>query len=86
MQKEKKSKFNYEEMKAAATSLDAKLRKKVFAEYFEQFEEFPSYLFDNTNGIDSRLQETIADLQNDPETSKTMHKGIAALMQRLPPA
>ncbi len=77
-------KFNFEELKAAATSLNAKIRKKVFEEYFERFEEFPSYLFDNTNGIDSRLSETIQDLQSDPETSKTMLKGIATLMQRLP--
>ena len=80
----KKVRFNFEELKAAATSLNAKLRKKVFAEYFEQFEEFPSYLFDNTNGIDTRLQETIQDLRNDPETTKLMHKGIETLMLRLP--
>ena len=85
MQKsEKKPKFDFEELKAAATSLNAKTRKKVFEEYFERFEEFPSYLFDNTNGIDSRLSETIRDISNDPETSKAMHKGIATLMLRLP--
>lgn len=83
---EKKPKFNFEELKAAATSLNAKLRKSVFVEYFERFEEFPSYLFDNSNGIDSRLQETINDLQNDPETSKSMRKGIDVLMLRLPSA
>ncbi len=81
---EKKPKFNFEELKAAATSADAKIRKRVFEEYFEQFEEFPSYLFDNTNGIDSRLQETIEDLKKDPDTSKSLQKGILALMQRLP--
>ena len=85
MQKpEKKPRFDFEELKAAATSLNAKIRKNVFVEYFERFEEFPSYLFDNTNGIDERLAETIRDLQSDPETSKTMQKGIATLMQRLP--
>jgi len=83
---EKKPKFNFEELKAAATSLNAKIRKGVFVEYFERFEEFPSYLFDNENGIDSRLQETITDLQNDPETSKSMRKGIDVLMLRLPSA
>ena len=55
-----------------------------FREYFEQFEEFPSYLFDNSAVIDARLSETIHDIENDPETSKAMHKGIAILMQRLP--
>ena len=83
---QKKPKFDFEELKAAATSLNATIRKKVFEEYFERFEEFPSYLFDNENGIDSRLQETIKDLQSDPETSKTMRKGIETLMQRLPSA
>ncbi|MBI5458021.1 hypothetical protein HY971_04855 [Candidatus Kaiserbacteria bacterium] len=83
---DKKPKFNFEELKAAATSLNAKLRKSIFVEYFERFEEFPSYLFDNSNGIDSRLQETIKDLQNDPETSKSMRKGIETLMLRLPSA
>ena len=87
MQKpEKKPKFNFEELKAAATSVNAKIRKNVFVEYFERFEEFPSYLFDNTNGVDEKLAETIRDLQNDPETSKIMQKGIATLMQRLPSA
>jgi len=83
---QKKPKFDFEELKAAATSLNAKIRKKVFEEYFERFEEFPAYLFDNENGIDSRLQETIKDLQSDPEISKTMRKGIEILMQRLPSA
>ncbi len=83
---QKKPKFDFEELKAAATSLNSKIRKKVFEEYFERFEEFPSYLFDNENGIDSRLQETIKDLQGDPELSKTMRKGIETLMLRLPAA
>ncbi len=81
---QKKPKFDFEELKAAATSVNRQIRKKVFEEYFERFEEFPSYLFDNTNTIDARLSETIEDLANDPETSKAMHKGIATLMQRLP--
>lgn len=83
---QKKPKFNFEELKAAALSLNAALRKKVFEEYFERFEEFPSYLFNNEHGIDSRLQETIRDLQNDPDISKTMRKGLETLMQRLPSA
>ncbi len=82
--REKKPKFNFEELKAAATSDDALARKKVFEEYFEQFEEFPSYLFDNSHSIDPRLQETINDLKKDPEISKSMQRGIALLMQRLP--
>ena len=81
---EKKPKFNFEELKAAATSLNAKIRKKVFEEYFERFEEFPSYLFDNTNGIDKMLSETIQDIKSDPETTKPMLKGIETLMLRLP--
>lgn len=80
---QKKPKFNFEELKAAATSFNAKIRKKVFEEYFERFEEFPSYLFDNSNGIDTKLAETIRDIENDPETSKNMRKGLAALMMRL---
>jgi len=84
MQKrEKKPKFSFEDMKAAATSSDPETRKKVFQEYFEQFEELPSYVFDNENGIDERLSQTIQDLQNDPETSEKMRKGIALLMARL---
>lgn len=81
---EKKSRFNFEALKAGATSGDAKTRKKVFEEYFERFEEFPSYLFDNSNGIDVMLAETIRDIENDPEISKSMRKGIEALMMRLP--
>lgn len=84
MQKrEKKPKFSFEEMKAAATSANADIRKKVFQEYFEQFEELPSYLFDNENGIDPLLSQTIEDLKNDPETTENMRKGIALLVERL---
>ncbi len=77
-------KFNFEELKAAATSLNAGVRKKVFEEYFEMFEEFPSYLYDTENGIDSRLAQTIEDLKNDPEISEKMRKGITVLLARLP--
>jgi hypothetical protein len=80
----KQPKFNFEEMKAEALSQDPAKRKKTFKEYFERFEEFPSYLFDNSEKIDSRLSETIQDLKSDPETTKTMHDGIAALLNRLP--
>lgn len=81
---EKKPRFSFDELKMAATSLNAKVRKKVFEEYFERFEEFPSYLFDNENGIDERLYQTIQDIQGDPESTKTMLKGIEILLNRLP--
>ncbi|MDO8551919.1 MAG: hypothetical protein Q7S01_00125 [bacterium] len=80
----KKTKFNFEELKAAATSENAGVRKKVFEEYFEQFEEFPSYLFDNTDTIDKKLSETISDIENDPDTSARMRKGIVQMLNRLP--
>ncbi len=80
----KPEKFNFEKMKADATSANPAIRAKTFKEYFDQFEEFPSYLFDNSEKIDSQLYETIQTLTQDPETSKNMHKGIVALMQRLP--
>jgi len=80
----KKAKFNFEELKTAATSENPETRKKVFEEYFEQFEEFPSYLFDNTDSIDSRLSKTIEDIENDPDTSARMRKGIAQMLNRLP--
>ncbi|MDP3965899.1 MAG: hypothetical protein Q8Q13_03815 [bacterium] len=80
----KKTKFNFEELKTAATSENATLRKKVFEEYFEQFEEFPSYLFDNEGSIDSKLAKTISDIENDPDTSARMRKGIAQMLNRLP--
>ncbi len=82
----KKPKFNFEELKIAATGLDAGLRKKVFLEYFEMFEEFPSYLFDNEDTVDPRLSETIADIKKDPDTTQRMQKGIEILLQRLPSA
>lgn len=81
---EKKARFNFEELKTAATSDNADTRKKVFEEYFEQFEEFPSYLFDNTDTIDKKLSETIADIENDPDTSARMRKGIVQMLNRLP--
>jgi hypothetical protein len=84
MKTPKQPKFNFEEMKTGATSQNPAVRKKAFEEYFERFEEFPSYLFDNSQRIDSQLLQTIQDLIKDPETSKTMQKAIATLMQRLP--
>ena len=85
MQKtEKKAKFNFEELKTGATSPDANVRKKVFEEYFDMFQEFPSYLFDNEYTIDPLLSETIEDIKKDPATTDRMQKGIATLLQRLP--
>ncbi len=83
MKEPKPPKFNFEEMKAGATSQNVAIRKKTFQEYFERFEEFPSYLFDNSGSIDSRLLQTIKDLSADPTTSNKMQKGITVLMQRL---
>lgn len=82
--KEKVAKFNFEEMKAAATSDNPRIRKNVFLEYFERFGEFPSYLFDNENGIDTKLSQTIEELQKDPAATDAMKKGIALLLNRLP--
>ena len=56
----------------------------MFVEYYERFDEFPDYLFDNTNTIDARLLQTIQDLENDLDTSEKMHKGVKELLQRLP--
>ncbi len=60
------------------------MRKNVFKEYFERFEEFPSYLFETVNGVDEKLTETIRDLQNDPDIPKKMRDGLTALVNRLP--
>lgn len=85
MSKEPKpAKFSFELLKAGATSSDPRVRKNIFIEYFERFQEFPSYLFDNENGIDARLSETIQNLANDPETPSAMQKGITVLLERLP--
>lgn len=73
-------------MKTAATSPNADVRKKMFEQYFEQFEELPSYLFDNEHGVDARLLQTVQDIRKDPDTSERMRKGIALLMARLPAA
>ncbi len=81
---QKKSKFSFEEMKAAATSNDAVTRKNVFIEYFERFGEFPSYLFDNDPEVDSRLAQTIEDLKKSPEATEAMQKGLKVLLSRLP--
>jgi len=82
----KQPKFNFEEMKAEATSENPATRKKMFIEYFERFEEFPSYLFDNSKEIDARLFETMHSLEKDPETTTKMKEGITALLNRMPNA
>jgi hypothetical protein len=80
----KQAKYNFETMKAAASSKDPAVRKQAFIEYFERFHEFPSFLFDNESKIDETLYQTMQDLIKDPETTKDMHKGIDALLGRLP--
>lgn len=80
----KRKKFDYQEMKEAATHKNPETRKKAFTEYFERFGEFPSYLFENEPKMDPQLHETMQDLLKDPETSKDMQKGITTLLDRLP--
>ena len=80
----KREKYDFETMKAAASNKDPAIRKQAFIEYFERFTEFPSFLFDNEQKIDDQLYETMQDLIKDPATSKEMHKGILALLDRLP--
>lgn len=81
----KRSKFDFVSMKAGATHKDADIRKQTFVDYFERFQEFPSYLFDNEKNMDAILYETVQALLKDPETTKAMRDGVAALMLRLPP-
>ena len=81
--KEKKAKFNFEEMRAAATSENSETRKNIFIEYFDRFGEFPSYLFDNESGIDSRLSQTIEDLRKDPDIKESLKKGLVLLLDRI---
>jgi len=80
----KRSKFDYEAMKEGATSDDPATRKAMFIEYFERFQEFPSYLFDNEREIDSRLSDTMQDILQDPETPPALRSGVEALLGRLP--
>lgn len=80
----KKKKFDFEKMKAAALSDDSAVRKAEFIEYFERFNEFPSFLFDNQRSIDPRLKATIQDLSVDKNSSQALLNGIKALLCRLP--
>lgn len=80
----KKQRFDFVVMKAGATSDNSKTRKKAFEQYFEQFGEFPSYLFDNEHEIDQRLAETIEQLKSDPATPSNMRKAIELMIERLP--
>ncbi len=80
----KHGKFNFQAMKAEAASDDPKIRKQAFIEYFERFNEFPSFLFDNERAIDSRLYTTMQDLVADNETTAEMRRGVDALLTRLP--
>lgn len=80
----KRSKFDYEVMKAGAAHKDPAVRKQAFVEYFERFNEYPSYLFDNERKIDASLYQTMQDLLNDSETTQEMRLGVDALLRRLP--
>jgi len=81
---QKKVRFDYEAMRAAATSDNRAIRKRSFVEYFERFNEFPSYLFDNEEKVDEKLRATIDDLLASAECTKDMRAGIDALLRRLP--
>lgn len=81
---QKREKFDFEKMKAAATSEDAAIRKAEFIEYFERFNEFPSFLFDNAQNLDPRLAATMQDLSIDENSSKALLEGVKALHYRLP--
>ncbi len=81
-----KQKFNFEQLKVTATHVDIDVRTKAFVEYFEMFNELPSYLYDNSAGIDATLLDTIEKLKGDPSTSKQMLSGIELLLNRLPSA
>ena len=82
--KPKRGKFDFEIMKAAATHDDIVVRKQAFIEYYERFQEFPSYLFDNEVKIDAKLYATVQALLQDVATSPEMVKDISALLHRLP--
>ena len=82
--KPKPEKFDFEKMKLTAMHESSIVRKQSFIEYFERFEEFPSYLFDNEHRVDNRLKETIDDILKDPEITKEMRAGIDTLLRRLP--
>lgn len=77
-------KYSFADMKIAAMSDDAVVRKKEFCDYFERFGEFPSFLFDTDAGVDQRLLDTISDLKSDPLVSDDIKRGIARLVERLP--
>lgn len=80
----KRKRFDYERTKAEGTSPKREVRKKLFLDYFNDFKELPSFLFDNEAGIDPQLMETIQDLLDDPGTTKEMRDGIDALLRRMP--
>jgi len=80
----KQPKFNFEKLKAEATSPNLEIRVRSFKAYFEQFQEFPSFLFDNERRIDDVLLQTIKALEKDSEMSKPMQQGLEALLNRLP--
>lgn len=80
----KAPKFNFEKLKAEATSPDISIRVRSFKAYFEQFHEFPSYLFDNERTIDETLLQTIKALEKDSEISDAMKKALPLLLNRLP--
>ena len=82
--KPKPEKFNFEKMKREASDERPAVRKQAFLEYFERFEEFPSYLFELEPTVDARLLQTIHDLLQDPATPQSVLKGVDVLVRRLP--
>lgn len=79
----KPKKFSYAHIQAVGTSDDRRVRKEAFVEYFAQFHDFPTYLFDNEKEIDKKLHETFQDLLGDKTTSQDMRAGVDAALNRL---
>jgi hypothetical protein len=79
-----RKKFDFAAFKEVATHPSRATRKAAFVEYFEDFHEFPSYLFDNERIIHKDLWDTMQDILKDPATPKDMKKGVDELLSRLP--
>lgn len=79
-----RKKFDFVKFKEVATHPSRATRKAAFIEYFADFHEFPSYLFDNERIIHKDLWDTMQDILKDPATPKDMKKGVDELLNRLP--
>ena len=70
-------------LEARAVHLNPKIRKAAFEEYFEKYEDLPYTLFNNSDGMDERLAQTLGELAADANTPSRLKDQVLILQAEI---